>query len=495
MRAKSVVLGLVTLATALPALADEYPMMAYVQADGAYVRSGPGRDYYPTDKLQKGAEVEIYRRDPGGWLAIRPPEGSYCWVSSRYLTEPVDGLSEVTKDQTVARVGSRFSAVRDVIQVRLDRGELVEVLESHNGGGQTWYKIAPPSGEFRWISAKFLHSDPPNDGISRPRHGGYDQRPESAQNQGQYELDQPQRQYPARDEYADHGDEDFDWNELEEETAELDGPTRPSWTGIRRASYEERQQLGKGSQQDGSTRTDDGRSRTRGFTPRRESSPREPAPIERVARAERAPVEPLRRSPRPTRRPDPRDTNFFADELADIEWELSVLVSEEPTVWQFDELEERALALVDEAATAVERGKARRVLRKIDEFNDIRARYEEIGDVMAATDRGANRLDRTQSDRREDAPRTREAQIAPSDDFDGEGILRPVVSRRMDAPKYALVDANGDVKAFITPTLGLNLHSYLGQRVGLTGTRGYMPELKRPHITASRITPLDKMLR
>ena len=52
-----------------------------ITADDVYVRSGPGENYYPTDKLKAGQEVEVYRHDPGGWYAIRPPKGSFSWVA------------------------------------------------------------------------------------------------------------------------------------------------------------------------------------------------------------------------------------------------------------------------------------------------------------------------------------------------------------------------------------------------------------------------------
>ena len=49
-----------------------FPYKAFIAADEVYVRSGPGQNYYPTDKLAKGQEVEVYRHDPGGWCAIKP---------------------------------------------------------------------------------------------------------------------------------------------------------------------------------------------------------------------------------------------------------------------------------------------------------------------------------------------------------------------------------------------------------------------------------------
>lgn len=79
--------------------------------------------------------------------------------------------------------------------------------------------------------------------------------------------------------------------------------------------------------------------------------------------------------------------------------------------------------------------------------------------------------------------------------FDGQGILRTVVSRRRDAPRYALVDKNNDVVSFITPSPGVNLQPFIGRMVGVTGTRGFMVDYKRDHVTAARVTPIQTALR
>jgi SH3-like domain-containing protein len=129
LRLWAVVLG-TCLCPALPAFAQEgqFPYTAYVTNDDVYVRSGPGKSYYPTDKLKQGTPVEVYRHDPGGWLAIRPPEESFSWVSARFLRPLNDGLAVITGEDVMSRVGSRFSSVRDVIQVRLEKGEQVELI-------------------------------------------------------------------------------------------------------------------------------------------------------------------------------------------------------------------------------------------------------------------------------------------------------------------------------------------------------------------------------
>ena len=156
---------------ASPASGDQtFPYKTCVAADEVYVRSGPGQNYYPTDKLRRGQEVEVYRHDPGGWCAIRPVDGSFSWVSGRFLKPTDHNLAVVTEEGVSARVGSRFSDIREVVQVRLRKGEVVEILEGPPQGGrgsQGWFKIAPPSGEFRWVSAKYLDASYPRDGLRK----------------------------------------------------------------------------------------------------------------------------------------------------------------------------------------------------------------------------------------------------------------------------------------------------------------------------------------
>ena len=148
-----------------------FPYKAFAVADDVYIRSGPGQNYYATDKLKRGQQVEVYRHDPGGWCAIRPPEGSFTWVSGRFLKPTKHHLAVVTEEGVAARVGSRFGDVRDGIQVRLHRDEVVEVIEPPRDDGHSspWYKIAPPAGEFRWVSAKYLDTENPRDGLHAAR--------------------------------------------------------------------------------------------------------------------------------------------------------------------------------------------------------------------------------------------------------------------------------------------------------------------------------------
>ena len=175
--------------------AEEFPYKAYIGADDVYVRSGPGQNYYPTDKLKAGEVVEVYRHDPGGWYAIRPPKDSFTWVSGRHLqwtgmAPKVPGIGTIKGEGVAARVGSRFSEIRDVIQVRLHDLEAVEVLEkvATGNGSSVWYKIAPPSGEFRWVYGKYVDPADPNRGIRKPPNA------DNAVSQGEVTASTPPRE-------------------------------------------------------------------------------------------------------------------------------------------------------------------------------------------------------------------------------------------------------------------------------------------------------------
>jgi hypothetical protein len=74
--------------------------------------------------------------------------------------------------------------------------------------------------------------------------------------------------------------------------------------------------------------------------------------------------------------------------------------------------------------------------------------------------------------------------------FDGVGQLRPVQSRRAGAPRFALTGQSGEVLMFLSASPGVNLDRYVGQYVGLTGKRGYMPKLKQAHLTVAQAQPL-----
>jgi hypothetical protein len=181
----------------------------------------------------------------------------------------------------------------------------------------------------------------------------------------------------------------------------------------------------------------------------------------------------------------------FQDEFERIELELSVMLIEEPTAWSFDTLWERTNTLIDQSRSAVERGRARQLANKIAKFEDIKRRQEEVLAMRDRTDRDGRlyaRLRPRDDDDRERSP----ARLEIDGRYDGVGQLAQVPEPKTGAPRYALIDRKGDVRCYVTPAPGVRLQNYVGQEVGITGSRsGYMIDQHANHIIARHITPLE----
>ncbi len=166
--------------------------------------------------------------------------------------------------------------------------------------------------------------------------------------------------------------------------------------------------------------------------------------------------------------------------------QLSVMLAEEPSVWEFGELDTKAHWLLSQGETALERGRARLVVNKIAQAADIKRRTEEINLTQRDIERSNRRL-AEMARRRGDGPGTTEG---PSR-FDGTGRLTRVVPSKLGAPQYALVDDKGAVRCYVTPAPGVNLRYYEGRQVGIDGIRGYISEQNAQHLTAKHVAPLQ----
>lgn len=434
---------------------EQFPYTAYINSDDVYVRSGPGQNYYPTSKMKVGEPVEVYRHDPGGWYAIRPPEGSFCWVATRYLKLGRNKIALVTGDRVVARVGSSFSDIRDVIQVRLERGEEVEVLQTKTldaaEGGEKWAKVAPVAGEFRWVLGKFLDRTAPEPTLLSERPGRNvllsehrEQGELAARGQSHDEPDIPHaKMRPAASE------------DTVVAPRSAFRPVRSSspGTSAREVSYDA-------------------------------GSSREPGKLPSAATEQ-----PLGLA-RPRTASNTVNEDAFQAEIDRIDLEISQIVAEEPTVWEFADLQTRAETAVSRAQTALERGRARLVLAKVERFQEIKQRFESVAAAKAQSTAQEAELTAAISARAEAAPAV--AQPNPLARFDGAGRLTSIVSLRPGTPHFALVNQAGAVQAYVTPAPGVNLRPFLGRQVAITGTRGYMPEFNANHLTARQITVLQQ---
>jgi hypothetical protein len=431
MRLRFAVLVAVVANCLQPAVAQQsFPYKAFITADEAYVRSGPGESYYPTGKLRAGAEVEVYRHDPGGWYAIRPPTGSFSWIGGRYLKQGQGGLAEVIGERVAIRVGSELNDSRDVVQVRVKRGEVMELLGVKQTGegrsGVTWCKVAPPSGEFRWVRGD--------------------------------EVDRTYSPETARKRTGDPAPLAVAGIQSEPSTrksAEL--TASPKWTPA------------------AGTAT---------------ASPSTPAaaPAPPSAAAPSSPGAEAAR-PFPASMLRQRTDEESQAEFDEINSELSMMLAEDPSRWNTEDLARRARVLQEQAQTAVQRSQFRMLVDRIAQSDDVRRRSLAMNSATSPTARSV--ADRGRAGAVGAAVRA----SGSEERFDAVGRLARVLPPKLGAPRFALVDEQGNVRMYVSPAPGVNMQYYLGRQVGVNGVRGYTAEQGAEYLTAKHVTALDSLLR
>jgi hypothetical protein len=494
-RANWWILGLLGLLAARASAADGFPYEAFVCADMAEVVAGPGHRHYVTDRLARGTKVEIYREEASGWLAIRPPEGSFSWVPAEFV-ERIDGdhLGRV-KEATGAWIGTTIEHVSEHRQdVTLKAGELVQILGERSVGGKTsngrtWLKVAPPAGEYRWIYLRDVSRQKPED-EPRPQLAAIETNAdESAMSESP--IEHRQTREPRRLELAGNA---IALHDIETPSPRYDRNVAPAQ--FRSAA---------GSDTPSRSVSPDG------FVPRkRREQDSLPIATPALTRASAVPA-----PARPRSEPDARfataaparppfsqapagaiSNGLSGDEITcqldQIEVDLSLMVAQERSQWNLPALTDRVNRLVESGADPVSRGRARLVLDKIKQFDDV---FDARTPIAS---RSASAGSIVQQDRDASGEKTAPVSSSLADPrYDAQGWLKPVISRKGGKPiaDFAVVNQDGQPLCFVTPSPGLNLRRYENRQVGLYGRRGYLEELKKPHLLAERVIELDSRLR
>lgn len=148
-----------------------FPYEATVASDNVYVRSGPGRKYYPTNKLNREERVVVHRHDPGGWYMIEPPRGAFSWIREDYVKRSGKNRGTVTQNEVRVHVGSELGPDHDAYQQTLSINDTVEIIGEDTiqepERSIRMLKIVPPRYEYRWISGKDII---PSDASVRREH-------------------------------------------------------------------------------------------------------------------------------------------------------------------------------------------------------------------------------------------------------------------------------------------------------------------------------------
>ncbi len=157
----------VSASTSLQAADMQFPYEAVAVGDDVVVRSGPGKNYYATSRLERGSQVVVHRHDPGGWFMIAPPPGSVSWIEASLVERTGSrGIVHVPADeqgrpgQAVVRIGSTISDDHGYTGRRLANGDEVEILGEQTlampQGPVRMLQIVPPLREYRWVKGDFI---------------------------------------------------------------------------------------------------------------------------------------------------------------------------------------------------------------------------------------------------------------------------------------------------------------------------------------------------
>ncbi len=506
----------------LPAQEVEPPYRVPVQGDQAVVHAGPGSTHYGTDRLPPGTLVDVYRHDPGGWMAIRPPDGSFSLLQRDEVELLPDGLARIRFDDTVAWVGTRLTPVENPMwQIRLKKDEVVSVLgivdrKKFELGSEDpdWVQIMPPAGEFRWIAASELDLEKQRPLKSARRSDAVatnqtspDPRttnPDGGPIPGDVHLAPPPREMTRNRQSPSQQDS---WN------IEVESPT-PGDDWSEYPSLDTDVSPSPARPETGTTGWQPARQTIANFVSERSdfaaesSAANPPVPVWNQAVNRDGEVAHIRAGifdatdNRGISIPGTVSTISAAagSSLAALELRLSQEMLKAPVDWNLQGLARDVQQFRGTAVDAVQQQSADQLLEKIRQCREIQAGYQAT-DGPGPDDLFTSRPGGYQAPANP-ASTLQAAQVVGGStpellhNYDAFGWLNELVRDGGTGPStYVLQDEQGRITHHITAPPGLNLRRYLNQRVGIIGNRGFNQQLNLQHVTAERVIAVESLRR
>lgn len=492
------------------AQSKEFPYTVTVVGEDAVVRSGPGASHYGTDRLAPGSKVEIYRHDPGGWMAIRPPKGSFSLIQRDEVELDDKGQATVLEDDTLAWVGTRLSAVdKPMFQVKLRAGEVLNVLGvvdrekfKLDEDQPDWVQIEPPRGEFRWISSQNIEGSQPNqEAVADP--GLLDSLEITSVDDSKANV--------AR------GPVPFEtWGPKKS----LEAPVMKEWVNAQTTAQANPSSMPS----NGATANQPVNSVTGGWKPARQTiSNFVDEPSRFIADAENPTSIPgdgfsaggngLAGNANPSMPADifngvanpPRVAQvsnqtsatllaptFGNPQLESLEMRLTQEMLKPPAQWNLMPLAAETEQFRGQITNQSDMDRWGQLIEKIRKCREIQAGYRATGegapvDLQTMRNRGYAV-----------APVTNPNQTTGNllYNYDAHGYLNQLARNGLNGPEtYVLQNENGVITHHVTAPPGLNLRPFMNQRVGIIGNRGFHQQLQLNHVTAERVIALDSLRR
>jgi len=125
----------------------------------AELRSGPSTNaqFYPTNTLRKGDVIEVIKnkKAPAGWLAVKPPAGSFSWINAKFVTKENEHTATVAKEDADVLIGSPLKDGPPTARATpLTRGTLLTIVGKplRASDGSEWLPVQPHATEIRYVS-------------------------------------------------------------------------------------------------------------------------------------------------------------------------------------------------------------------------------------------------------------------------------------------------------------------------------------------------------
>ena len=472
--------------------ATETPWRAVVIGEDAVVRSGPGKSHYGTDRLKPGTEVQVFRSDPGGWMAIRPPSRSFSLVQKSEVEIDENGLATVIEKDTVAWVGTRLNAVKKPLwQIRLRKGEMLKVLGTVDrqqyqleNDDPDWVQIEPPPGEFRWIASTNINAISSTESTeSKPAEISAQANTDARSGSTERQLSSPvpfdtwePTQVPG------------EWT-LEVETGDLpdlDGfdsssssPPTSGWKPARQtiANFVSDRSQFIADRNDhpvladvsNSTQNQSGQNvRSDVFD---SLGAQGNYPVSQVSTQATALLAPT----------------FGNPAIQALEMNLTQEMLKQPAQWDLMTLAGQLEQARTTATSQQDIDSLNRIGEKIRSCREIKAGFRATRDPP-----GYQNL----QTRRKTGPGPNHGPTSLLYNYDAYGILNELVRDGGTGPTaFVLQDETGRITHHIAAPPGVNLRLYLNQRVGIIGSRGYHQQLQLEHVTAERVIAIDSVRR
>ncbi len=498
----------------------EFPYQALVLKQQAPVHSGPGETHYATDKLAQNSTVAVYRHDPGGWCAIRPPRDSFSLVPATTIELVDENIGRVIDEGTQVWVGTQLGPVdKPLWQIKLKAGELVEIMGEANwpnpqGHSTTWYQIAPPAGEFRWMRLSDLQGPPrafteneSNAVLSNRVSAESNPASETALTQAVRDTENPTARFPVRpatfqsddtlprptnrlvDQSTSRPVDRASFNNSNNSDTSNDSVNQ----GWRKASTSiERSENPNSTGAPFSGYSPNDRFAELPVTNATNGGPRvadiavEPVPSTQDLMSRNFGLEPSLNAIGSGLVGN--STALLTPRLTQLELRLNREMIKEPNQWRLIDLQTEAQTIIQSTTNPLEQAQAQQLLGKLENCARIRENYLAVFQATAIPNGGDD------SDL---------AGVTPTNDissdisldtmYDAHGWLYELVrDGGRERSTYVLKDEGGRITHHVSPVPGLSLSPYLKTKIGIKGTRGFHTDLKLDHVTAERIIELKR---